>query len=308
MLFARPDGRTRLSECSGRISAGPAESQRGDAARCGRGSVILAKRCRRGTNHPAHSGDVTRATVRRGCLSGKRNASSSGKYLRFRSAHRGAGDRGLQFASRLFARAGSSVVDVGCGAGAYGPSLIARRTRLARVGSECPLLRHSRAAPVCHFAGWILNRPACLAPTRNKIAPFASRWLEHTNDPGDVSSPRSRASFGGRALFSVPNMELLPYLHDWRVVPWHLLEGDHKNFFTRASLRGLLARFFSQRGNFPLRRTSHSEPAMTSRSTCICSLSRINDYPEPRRRRGPLSRNWDHPRKRNVLSNGARLM
>ena len=31
------------------------------------------------------------------------------------------------------------------------------------------------------------------------------------------------------ALFLVPNMELLPYLHDWRV-PLASLEGDHKNF------------------------------------------------------------------------------
>ena len=54
-----------------------------------------------------------------------------------------------------------------------------------------------------------------------------------------------------RALFSVPNMELLPYLHDWRVVPWHLLEGDHKNFFTRASLHALLAGFFRRVEIFP---------------------------------------------------------
>ena len=44
------------------------------------------------------------------------------------------------------------------------------------------------------------------------------------------------------ALFSVPNMEILPYLHEWGVVPCHLLEGDHKNFFTRASLRLLTGR------------------------------------------------------------------
>ena len=46
-------------------------------------------------------------------------------------------------------------------------------------------------------------------------------------------------------------MELLPFLHDWRVVPWHLLEGDHKNFFTRASLRSLLSRSFSRVEIFP---------------------------------------------------------
>jgi hypothetical protein len=54
-----------------------------------------------------------------------------------------------------------------------------------------------------------------------------------------------------RALFSVPNMEILPYLHDWGVVPWHLLEGDHKNFFTRASLQALLWKYFRHVEIFP---------------------------------------------------------
>jgi ubiquinone/menaquinone biosynthesis C-methylase UbiE len=67
--------------------------------------------------------------------------------------------------------------------------------------------------------------------------------LEHVNDPETFLREIARM-IQGRALFSVPNMELLPYLYDWRVVPWHLLEGDHKNFFTRASLRALLTRYF----------------------------------------------------------------
>jgi hypothetical protein len=33
-----------------------------------------------------------------------------------------------------------------------------------------------------------------------------------------------------RALFSVPNIEVIPYFKDWETVPWHMLEGDHKNF------------------------------------------------------------------------------
>ena len=67
--------------------------------------------------------------------------------------------------------------------------------------------------------------------------------LEHLKDPETFLREMARV-VRGRALFSVPNMEVLPYLYDWRVVPWHLLEADHKNFFTRASLRSLLMRFF----------------------------------------------------------------
>ena len=67
--------------------------------------------------------------------------------------------------------------------------------------------------------------------------------LEHVKDPEVFLSEIARMT-RGRVLFSVPNMEVLPYLHGWGVVPWHLLEGDHKNFFTRASLRNLLTRYF----------------------------------------------------------------
>jgi hypothetical protein len=74
--------------------------------------------------------------------------------------------------------------------------------------------------------------------------------LEHTKDPVAFVAEIARLT-RGRVLFSVPNMELLPYLHDWRVVPWHLLEGDHKNFFTRASLSALLSGFFRRVEIFP---------------------------------------------------------
>ena len=74
--------------------------------------------------------------------------------------------------------------------------------------------------------------------------------LEHIRDPATFVAEIARIT-RARALFSVPNMELLPYLYDWGVVPWHLLEGDHKNFFTRASLQTLLSRFYRHVEIFP---------------------------------------------------------
>jgi SAM-dependent methyltransferase len=150
----------------------------------------------------------------------------------------------------------ASVLDVGCGAGAYGPVLMAaghdwlgletnphccgilerRQLAFRRVDLE------SRRLP-CGDAEW--DSAICI------------EVLEHVKDPETFLGEIARV-VRGRALFSVPNMELLPYLYDWRVVPWHLLEGDHKNFFTRASLRSLLTRFFSRAeifsyGEHPLR-------------------------------------------------------
>ena len=47
------------------------------------------------------------------------------------------------------------------------------------------------------------------------------------------------------ALFSVPNSGAIPRYAPLWVVPWHLLEGSHVNFFNVASFRRLLAGSFA---------------------------------------------------------------
>jgi SAM-dependent methyltransferase len=136
----------------------------------------------------------------------------------------------------------SSVVDVGCGAGAYGPGLMAAGHNWLglEANSHCCDILLRRQLPF---------RRVDLEPRDFPCAD--GEWdcaicievLEHVKDP-EVFLREIARVIRGRALFSVPNMEVLPYFHGWRVVPWHLLEGDHKNFLTRASLRNLLARFF----------------------------------------------------------------
>lgn len=136
----------------------------------------------------------------------------------------------------------ASVVDVGCGAGAYGPALIAAGHQWLGLEANaycCDLLTRRQLA---------FRR---VDPGSGKLPGADAEWesaicievLEHVNDPEAFLGEIARL-IRGRALFSVPNLELLPYFHDWHAVPWHLLEGDHKNFFTRGSLRALLLRFF----------------------------------------------------------------
>jgi SAM-dependent methyltransferase len=158
---------------------------------------------------------------------------------------------GVEVSSLLHAYlpAGASVVDIGCGAGAYGPPLIA-------AGHDWLGLEANA------YCGEILTRRQLpfrtVDPATNSLPCADAEYdcaicievTEHTRDPESFVGEIARI-IRGRALFSVPNMELLPYLHDWRVVPWHLLEGDHKNFFTRASLRALLGRFFRNVEVFP---------------------------------------------------------
>jgi SAM-dependent methyltransferase len=150
---------------------------------------------------------------------------------------------------RAYLPARSSVVDVGCGAGAYGPPLRAAGHQWLglEANAHCCDILTRRELPFRR-----VNTDSSQLPCADAEFDCAIciEVAEHTKDPAAFIREISRI-VRRRALFSVPNMELLPYLHDWRVVPWHLLEGDHKNFFTRASLRALLAASFSRVEIFP---------------------------------------------------------
>jgi len=137
---------------------------------------------------------------------------------------------------------GSSVVDVGCGAGAYGPGLMATGHNWLglETNPHCCGILERRQLP---FRRVELESGALPCADGEWDSAICIEVIEHVKEP-EVFLHEIARVVRGRALFSVPNMEVLPYLYDWRVVPWHLLEADHKNFFTRASLRSLLARFF----------------------------------------------------------------
>ena len=150
----------------------------------------------------------------------------------------------------------ASVVDIGCGAGAYGPGLIAAGYDWLglEANSDCcdilrrrdlPFRRVDRGSGVLPGADGEWDCGICI------------EVIEHVKEPAAFVKEIARVC-RRRVLFSVPNLEVLPYLHEWGVVPWHMLEADHKNFFTRASLRELLKKFFREvevfsYGEHPLR-------------------------------------------------------
>ena len=143
----------------------------------------------------------------------------------------------------------SSVVDVGCGAGAYGPVLTAAGHQWVGLEANeycCEILERRQLS----FRRVDAESGKLPCADSEFDCAICIEVLEHTKDPAAFVAEIARV-VRQRVLFSVPNMELLPYLHDWRVVPWHLLEGDHKNFFTRGSLQALLTRSFSRVEIFP---------------------------------------------------------
>lgn len=49
-----------------------------------------------------------------------------------------------------------------------------------------------------------------------------------------------------QVIITVPNIGAIPMLHKHHVIPWHLLESTHVNFFTEQSLKRLLNKYFSK--------------------------------------------------------------
>jgi 2-polyprenyl-3-methyl-5-hydroxy-6-metoxy-1,4-benzoquinol methylase len=136
----------------------------------------------------------------------------------------------------------SRVLDVGCGAGPYGPALIAAGHSWLglEVNPACCAILDRRALP------YRQSKPdEEVFPVENREFDGAVciEVLEHIATPNRFLSEIARA-IRQRAIFSVPNLEVIPYFASLQVVPWHLLEADHKNFFTRTSLHALLSQYF----------------------------------------------------------------
>jgi SAM-dependent methyltransferase len=134
------------------------------------------------------------------------------------------------------------VLDVGCGLGFYGRHLRAGGYDWLGVemkAADCAVLArenlpHRQVDGVTlPFADGAFDDALCI------------EVLEHVGDPAAFLREIRRVAPRG-LLVSVPNFEPVSYLHSYAAVPWHLLESDHRNFFTRWSLGHLLSQFYSE--------------------------------------------------------------
>lgn len=72
---------------------------------------------------------------------------------------------------------------------------------------------------------------------------IASEVIEHVAEYEQALDEIARVA-RGRFLITVPDMSSIPLCHHNHVVPWHLLESTHVNFFTQTSLRKALEKRF----------------------------------------------------------------
>lgn len=67
--------------------------------------------------------------------------------------------------------------------------------------------------------------------------------LEHIDDYERVLAEAHRVC-ASKFIITVPNIAVLPQMSESQVVPWHMLEATHVNFFTPGSLEKVLKRYF----------------------------------------------------------------
>lgn len=136
--------------------------------------------------------------------------------------------------------AGETVLDVGCGMGAYAPPLI--DAGVAWHGCDVN----------AEFVRVLQERGLEVTLSSEKELPFPDdafesalciEVIEHVEEYPLLLNELARVA-RRRVFFSVPNAEAIPVLADRLLVPWHLLERDHKNFFTRSNLRATLQKYF----------------------------------------------------------------
>jgi SAM-dependent methyltransferase len=144
-------------------------------------------------------------------------------------------DEVLQLARRL----PPPILDFGCGAGALLRAL--RREGIEAYGLELDderIRQHllDEVKPyVTVYAGML---PSPFAD-RQFESVISSEVLEHMPDPKAAVAEMARLS-RTRLMITVPDSSSIPRGFAHAVVPWHLLESTHVNFFTQHSLAALL--------------------------------------------------------------------
>ena len=155
----------------------------------------------------------------------------------------------------------STVLDVGCGIGAFGR--VFRERGLPWVGCE---VRPDFVEAACAIGldSRLVVGDQLPFDDASFDAVFANEVLEHVREPHPFLKEIRRVA-PSAAYFSVPNFEAIPVTSSFYALPWHMLEPDHWNFYARGSLRAILSQYYDhvevfEYGELPLLRAVDGLP------------------------------------------------
>jgi ubiquinone/menaquinone biosynthesis C-methylase UbiE len=141
---------------------------------------------------------------------------------------------------RRYLHPGEHVLDIGCGIGAWAGALAPFDIDWTGCEMRVDFVKRMVASglPAVHVTDTLPFAD------RSFDATICIEVLEHVVDPAPFLAEVARVSRRA-AIFSVPNFAAIPVTSARYAVPWHMLEGDHKWFFTAHSLAGLLKSYYA---------------------------------------------------------------
>ena len=137
------------------------------------------------------------------------------------------------------------VLDFGCGSGVVVATLLNAGTQAHGLELDTEIIRQSIPPPVKSAITLYDGTLPLDLPDRAFTSVFCSEVLEHIPDFHGAVREISRLA-SEQAVFTVPDMSAVPIGFRHSLVPWHLLEGTHVNFFNQQSLACVLKPFFSK--------------------------------------------------------------
>lgn len=148
------------------------------------------------------------------------------------------------FSGRLFAfarnRAGKRLLDLGCGTGEYSKEL--KKAGFECVGADINA-EYVRLARERGVEAYEIGDKLPF-PDRSFDTVLLFEVLEHAADP-DTLLAEARRVARRNVLITVPDNTAFVRLRGLGLTYEHMLDLDHRNFFTVSSLSGLLAKNFS---------------------------------------------------------------
>ena len=137
------------------------------------------------------------------------------------------------------------MLDFGCGAGALIAGLKSYHIEIQGLELESapfvPFIAPELARSITFYDG---SFPAPF-PTGSFQSVFCSEVLEHIPDYQGAIKELARLS-SANVVITVPDASGIPLGSRHRLLPWHLLEGTHVNFFNQTSLESALRPHFSR--------------------------------------------------------------